>query len=88
MSSSFWWNNEDFLNSVLKNKTDVRLYLDSGDAGTSQDGKNQTVSVRTKLEKMGYQLNSTLFYYLDQGGQHSEYYWGRRFNIPLSYLYS
>lgn len=49
MSSSFWWNNEDFLTTVLKNKTDEMLYLDSGDAGTSQDSKNQTIRVRQKL---------------------------------------
>jgi predicted alpha/beta superfamily hydrolase len=40
MSSSFWWNNEDFLNTILKSKTDEKLYLDSGDSGTSQDSKN------------------------------------------------
>lgn len=75
------------MNTVLKTKTDEAIYLDSGDAGTSQDGKNQTVNVRTKLERMGYVANSSLFYYLDQGGQHSEYYWGRRFNMPMIYLY-
>ncbi len=51
MSSSFWWNNEDFNNKVLSsayNKT-TNVYLDSGDAGTSQDGKNQTLTVKAHL---------------------------------------
>ncbi len=42
MSSSFWWNNEDFNNKILttsyNNKT--KVYLDSGDAGTMQDAMN------------------------------------------------
>ncbi len=87
MSSSFWWNNEDFLLTVVKSKTDEVLYLDSGDSGPSQDSKNQTIRVRQKLESIGYRINDTVFYYLDQGGQHNEYYWGKRFGIPLVDLY-
>jgi hypothetical protein len=66
----------------------LRFYLDSGDSGPSQDGKDQTVKVYQHLSKIGYKANQTLFYYLDKGGQHSESYWGKRFNIPLQYLYS
>lgn len=28
-----------------------------------------------------------LGYYLDEGGQHSEYYWGARFHVPMSFAY-
>jgi predicted alpha/beta superfamily hydrolase len=53
MSSSFWWNDEDFLGTVMKNnsKADPNLiiYLDSGDSGASQDGKNETISVKNKM---------------------------------------
>ena len=46
MSSSFWWNSEDF-NNVILNKypppdtTHYQVYLDSGDAGNSHDDKDQ-----------------------------------------------
>jgi hypothetical protein len=38
------------------------------------------------MESLGFKLNSTLFYYLDHGGQHSEYYWGRRFWVPMQVI--
>ena len=91
MSSSFWWNSEDFNNKILSgNKyiTGLKFYLDSGDSGPSQDGKDQTTKVYQHFSTIGYKPNQALFYYLDKGGQHSEAYWGRRFNIPLMYLYS
>lgn len=93
MSSSFWWNSEDFNNKILSNKFDpkTKVYLDSGDSGDSQDGKNQTLSVKSHMEKIGYSSSgqsANLFYYLDKGGQHNEYYWGRRFNNPLKNLFS
>lgn len=91
MSSSFWWNNEDFNGKILSQEKvweGLKLYVDSGDSGSSQDGKNQTVTVYNHLSKIGYRTNQTLFYYLDKGGQHNEYYWGRRFNVPMLKLYS
>jgi hypothetical protein len=39
------------------------------------------------MQKLGYVMNSNLFHYLDKGGQHNEYYWGRRFHIPMTDLY-
>lgn len=91
MSSSFWWNGEDFDKKILSTQkmwSGLQIYLDSGDSGPSNDGKNQTVTVYQHLSSIGYKLNSTLFYYLDKGGQHSEAYWGKRFHYPVISLYS
>lgn len=51
MSSSFWWNDQDFNIKILTNyyNDKTKVYLDSGDAGESQDGKNQTLTVKTHL---------------------------------------
>merc|ERR1712137_1189985 len=90
MSSSFWWNKQDFNNTILEKRpipTDTKFYLDSGSAGPGDDDEQQTITVRNHLESLGFQINSTIFYYLDKGGQHNETYWGRRFYIPMSYLY-
>jgi len=87
MSSSFWWNNEDFTNSILtkyKPPTNIKFYVDSGDIN---DDEQQTITVRDHMKQLGYTLNQTLFYYLDHGGQHNEQYWGRRFWIPMTDLY-
>ena len=57
MSSSFWWNSEDFNGKVLngdKYYSNLSLYLDSGDSGASQDGKNQTLTVKSHFERIGY----------------------------------
>lgn len=87
MSSSFWWNSEDFDKKILTTKkSGLQIYVDSGDSGPSQDGKDQTITVYQHLAKMGYRPNE-LFYYLDKGGQHSESYWGKRFYLPLVDLY-
>eukprot|EP00048_Salpingoeca_helianthica_P018008 m.240201 g.240201 ORF g.240201 m.240201 type:complete len:397 (-) comp23171_c0_seq1:24-1214(-) len=91
MSSSFWWNNEDFNNGVLVNasaaRPDARFYLDSGNAGPDNDDVVQTHTVEQHFVRLGYHLDDNLFYYVDQGGQHSEVYWGRRFHVPMAALY-
>ena len=78
---------------MLSNKYDpkTKVYLDSGDQGDGQDDKTETLTVKSHLEKIGYSSsgqNANLFYYLDKGGQHNEYYWGKRFHIPLKNLFS
>jgi hypothetical protein len=64
-----------------------QLYIDSGDAGSSNDGRDQTIRVRDHLLQLGYHYNDDLTYYLDHGGQHSEIYWQRRFFRPIMALY-
>jgi len=95
MSSSFWWNSEDFDQKVLVTPGaspatgGSRFYLDSGNQpAPNGDDELQTVRVREHLAKFGFALDTNLFYYLDDGGAHNEAYWGERFWIPLTYLYS
>jgi predicted alpha/beta superfamily hydrolase len=94
MSSSFWWDDENFNTNVLvqtpppaKRGLQSMFYLDSGDSGPSNDDVKQTQRVLGHMQSLGLSLNETLFYYLDQGGQHNEYFWGKRFNVPMQYLY-
>lgn len=56
MSSSFWWNNEDFNNSVIPSAPPphVGMYLDSGDAGPDNDDVNQTQTVRDSMLSLGF----------------------------------
>lgn len=82
MSSSFWWNSEDFLGKVIPSQPyspSTKIYVDSGDSGPSSDSKNQTLRVYAALKSKGYSEGNNIFYYLDKGGQHSEAYWARRF---------
>lgn len=57
MSSSFWWNNEDFKGKVVYSKPydpSTTLYLDSGDSGPSQDNKASTDNAKVALIGRGY----------------------------------
>jgi hypothetical protein len=66
------WNSEDFDNTILvkyPKPSELYVYLDSGNAGPDNDDVNQTITVRNHMEDLGFKLNSTLFYYLDNGGQ-------------------
>ncbi len=56
-------------------------------ARADNDDEAQTIRVRDHFSNEGYVLNSTLFYYLDNGGQHSEAYWGARFWVPMTDLF-
>lgn len=92
MSSSFWWDERNFNLDILTNYPPPPVetfYLDSGDCCPKpfSDDRYQTEAVRNHMEDLGFRLNDNLFYYLDEGGQHNEYYWGRRFNIPMEDLY-
>eukprot|EP01095_Lingulamoeba_sp_RSL-Kostka_P007819 TRINITY_DN2548_c0_g1_i1.p1 TRINITY_DN2548_c0_g1~~TRINITY_DN2548_c0_g1_i1.p1 ORF type:complete len:390 (-),score=110.83 TRINITY_DN2548_c0_g1_i1:37-1206(-) len=93
MSSSFWWNTRDFNDVILatypKPNNLLEFYLDSGNCCPEPIGDDhyQTLQVRNTLEKDGYKMNDTLYYYLDNGGQHNEYYWGKRFYNPMLDFY-
>jgi predicted alpha/beta superfamily hydrolase len=97
MSSSFWWNLEDFNRVILHNgtssssssKNNTTFYLDSGTGipPQSDDDEFETLRVKSSLLSLGKKKNHSLYYYLDDGGQHSEMSWGRRFWIPISLLF-
>merc|ERR1712137_289109 len=92
MSSSFWWDKDNFNLDILKNYPPPEretFYVDSGNCCPEpfSDGNVQSKMVVNHMEELGFVMNETLFYYLDNGASHSEYYWGRRFHIPMEDLY-
>lgn len=91
MSSSFWWDFQDFQRNVLPNNAPSspfpHTYMDSG------TGEALTCTVYT-TEIYDYMTLVTGFVaavevsqYVDPGGEHSESSWGPRFNIPIEFLY-
>lgn len=91
MSSSFWWNSEDFNSQVLvQNKPPpyrTKFYLDSGDTGMLLDDLEQTIRVREHMLKLGWSLDQNLFYLRDHGGGHSTPFWRNRVWLALRKLY-
>jgi predicted alpha/beta superfamily hydrolase len=92
MSSSFWWDDQDFQKNVLVNNNPSpdfsvpHIYMDSG---TREDltCTEYTTQIYNYYLSDGFTANVDAFQYLDQGGQHSESSWGPRFHIPMEDLY-
>jgi len=88
MSSSFWWNGEDFNNVILvtwPRPHETMIYMDSG---APNDDAIQTHEVLKHMEELGFVLDEDLFYDLAPGDQHNEVSWSERFHIPMGYLYA
>lgn len=84
MSSSFWWNNEDFNSTIIPKYKDhlptTRMYIDVG--GIS-DGRDETENVRDHLQRIGKDFD----YHFDPTGSHSESSWAGRFDLPMLSLF-
>ncbi len=93
MSSSFWWNSQDFNSTILAlpaPSLPKTIYIDTGTDEGSEPAVQvqQTKTVVDTIWSKGWTLNDNLYLYLDEGGQHNEYFWGRRFHHVLEALFS
>ncbi|HPL73592.1 MAG TPA: hypothetical protein PKW18_03325 [Candidatus Sumerlaeota bacterium] len=70
-----------------KGKQPIRLYLDSGTAGKSQDCAPQTRAMAELLMKSGYKDDNDLMHYEDEGAEHNEKAWRTRLEKPLLFLF-
>jgi predicted alpha/beta superfamily hydrolase len=92
MSSSFWWDENDFQKVILPATTPLtplnHVYMDSG---TGSVGEKEcgvyTSDVYNQLVGEGYEEEKEVWKYVDEGATHSESYWGPRFHLPIEALY-
>lgn len=61
--------------------------MDSGTRGGEKDCKTYTAEIEVYMESVGYEVGADVATYVDQGGEHSETYWGPRFHYPMEFLY-
>lgn len=93
MSSSFWWDDNNFQNDVIINRAlnaSVPVpvfYMDSGTAGGDGSCAVYTSEIYDYYLAHGFTADETVFKYIDQGGSHNEASWGQRFNLPIEALY-
>lgn len=95
MSSSFWWDENDFQNNVVPASTPApnlplnHIYMDSGTGSLGEkECTAYTENIFAQLrDDKGYAAGQDVFEYVDEGATHSESYWGPRFHIPLEDLY-
>ncbi|MGZ3183318.1 MAG: alpha/beta hydrolase [Telluria sp.] len=83
VSSSFWWNNRDLVKNVPEH-VNVKFYID---AGTSNDGLEDTQAMRDAMLKRGYRSGSDLYYVEAQGASHNEKSWSARVDKPLLWFF-
>jgi len=80
------WQFANFPNRVrLGPKRDIRLYMDSGDSGTSQDNAWPCLDLRDGILRLAYSLEGDLNHTIGYGQQHNEAAWAAR--LPGAYKY-
>lgn len=89
MSSAFWFNPEiyDFVRNAEKGPE--KIYIDWGtmegsDPGAFSRSNEEMVNI---LKEKGYVEGVNLKVVIDEGAQHNEYYWGRRFPDAVLWLF-
>lgn len=82
-SSSFWWNGQEALNHPLQHMP-VRFYID---AGTVNDGLEESEAFRRTLVKNGYREGRDLLFMADEGGRHNEQSWAGRVHVALAWFF-
>jgi predicted alpha/beta superfamily hydrolase len=83
LSPSTWWDNTWVIPEVQSEPTlPIHIYVDSGDAGDSQDDVTNTAHLAQVLKDRGASLD----YLVQHGGQHNELYWRQRVPGALGFL--
>jgi predicted alpha/beta superfamily hydrolase len=83
VSSSFWWNDKALVHK-LPARLPVKFYID---AGTSDDGLEETTLMRDAMLAQGYVAGADLFYFAAEGGGHNEKSWAARVDKPLMWFF-
>jgi predicted alpha/beta superfamily hydrolase len=83
VSSSFWWNDKALVNKAPA-RLPVKFYID---AGTKDDGLEETTLMRDAMLAQGYVAGTDLFYFAAEGGSHNEKSWAARVEKPLVWFF-
>lgn len=88
LSPSTWWDDRMILGEVaaMPGVRPLRIYVDSGNAGPSNDDVENTAALAQSLRDVGYQDGATLKYVMQAQAQHSEIYWAQRAPAALAFL--
>jgi len=84
LSSSFWWNGRAMVKQVPPH-VPVRFYID---AGTDNDGLEDTTAMRDAMQAAGYRPGADLYFYTLEGGIHNEKSWAARVHLPLIWFFA
>ncbi|CAN7700995.1 alpha-amylase family glycosyl hydrolase [Pseudoduganella sp. LjRoot289] len=82
VSSSFWWNQRAMIGKLPV--LPVKFYLD---AGTINDGLEDTALMRAVMLAQGWREGENLYYHEAAGGIHNEKSWAARAHLPLTWFF-
>jgi len=85
--SGSWWLGNFPARVALGPKRDLRIYLDSGDSGSSNDGAWGTMNLRDDLLRLSYVLFDDLLHVVGYGHQHNEAAWAARLPAAFEFLF-
>lgn len=83
VSSSFWWDKRVMI-SRPHARVPVKFYLD---AGTRDDGVDDTAMMRDTMLNQGYRKDEDLLVYTAEGASHNEKSWAARVDKPLTWFF-
>jgi predicted alpha/beta superfamily hydrolase len=83
VSSSFWWNNKNMVTKPHA-RVPVKFYID---AGTKDDGLDDTAGMRDAMLANGYRLGVDLMFHAADGASHNEKSWAARVDKPLLWFF-
>lgn len=90
LSPSTWWDDRMILGVVdgipARAVRPLRIHVDSGDSGNSQDGVTDTRDLAAHLRTAGYVDGSTLEYLVQPGASHTEQFWAQRMPGVFKFL--
>ncbi len=90
LSPSTWWDQRMILGEVAtlagRSSRPLRVYVDSGDAGSSNDGVADTAVLADALRTAGYRDGVDLRYLVQRGAEHNESWWAQRLPGALAFL--
>jgi predicted alpha/beta superfamily hydrolase len=88
MSPSVWWDNRVLLTTVAQTSATrpIRVYVDSGDSGNSNDGVSDTRDLAAAYRTLGYVDGTTLKHVVQPGATHTESAWASRLPGALEFL--
>jgi predicted alpha/beta superfamily hydrolase len=87
LSPSTWWDSRVILGIVSATTTKpLRVYVDSGDSGPSNDDVTNTKDLAQAFRALGFVDDVSLKYVVQTGATHSEIYWAQRLPGALHFL--
>ncbi|MDB4947056.1 MAG: esterase [Labilithrix sp.] len=90
MSPSTWWDGTVILADVdtttARAFRPLRVYVDSGNAGTSNDDVTNSTELAARDRKVGYVDGKDLDHVVQPGAEHNEIYWAQRLPAALHFL--